>query len=81
HEGAAELLGAAHALWQSVGASPERLCYHAIWHERCTEQAQHALGRRAFAAAFQAGARLGPDRAVTSANESSAAEGESRPLG
>jgi hypothetical protein len=64
HERAAGLLGAAHALWLAVGATPEGLCYHAPWHERCADQAREALGRRAFAGAFRAGARLDPDRAV-----------------
>ncbi|MEV4014237.1 AAA family ATPase [Nonomuraea angiospora] len=65
HERAAELLGAAHALWQAAGASPERLCYHAAGHERCTRQARHALGKPAFTSAFRHGAKLGVARAVT----------------
>ncbi|WP_327581223.1 LuxR family transcriptional regulator [Nonomuraea sp. NBC_00507] len=64
HERAAELLGAAHVLWRVMGAAPERLSYHAVWHERCEQQACLALGRRAFSGAFRAGERLGPDRAV-----------------
>ncbi|MGW6504858.1 ATP-binding protein [Nonomuraea angiospora] len=64
HERAAELLGAAHALWQAAGASPERLSYHAAWHERCTRQARHALGKPAFTSAFRHGAKLGAGRAV-----------------
>ncbi|MEV0237440.1 AAA family ATPase [Nonomuraea sp. NPDC050786] len=64
HERAAELLGAAHALWQAAGASPERLCYHAASHVRCASQARRALGRAAFASAFRQGARLGTGRAV-----------------
>ncbi|MEV4576298.1 LuxR family transcriptional regulator [Nonomuraea jabiensis] len=64
HERAAALLGAAHAMWQAVGASPEWMTYHATWHERCTRQARAALGRSAFATAFRQGARLGPQRAA-----------------
>ncbi|MGP3964275.1 ATP-binding protein [Nonomuraea sp. 3N208] len=64
HARAAELLGAAHVMWRAAGSAPERLCYHAAWHERCAEQARRALGRRAFAGAFRAGERLGLDRAV-----------------
>ncbi|MGP3930081.1 ATP-binding protein [Nonomuraea sp. KM88] len=65
HGRAAGLMGAAHALWQAMGASPERLWYHAAWHEQCRERARRALGGRAFATAFRQGARLGQDRAVT----------------
>ncbi|MFG6191896.1 ATP-binding protein [Nonomuraea sp. JJY05] len=64
HDRAAELLGAAHAMWQVVGTSPEWISYHATWHERCTEQARAALGRSAFATAFRQGSRLGPQHAV-----------------
>jgi predicted ATPase len=69
HERAAGLLGAAHALWQAVGAAPERLCYHAAWHERCAEQARRALGGRAFDRSFHGGTRLGLERAVSYATE------------
>ncbi|MFI7705051.1 ATP-binding protein [Nonomuraea sp. NPDC049480] len=68
-ERAAGLLGAAHALWQAVGAAPERLCYHATWHEHCAEQARGVLGQRAFERAFQGGTRLGQERAVSYATE------------
>ncbi|TMR25276.1 LuxR family transcriptional regulator [Nonomuraea turkmeniaca] len=64
HERSAELLGAAHVMWRAVGAAPERLSYHAGWHENCAEQTRRALGGRAFAEAFRAGERLGLDRAV-----------------
>ncbi|MEV1178927.1 hypothetical protein AB0J09_62175, partial [Nonomuraea sp. NPDC049784] len=64
HDRAAELLGAAHAMWQAVGASPEWMSYHTTWHVRCTRQARRALGGPGFAAAFRQGARLGPERAV-----------------
>ncbi|MEU6785398.1 AAA family ATPase [Nonomuraea angiospora] len=74
HERAAELLGAAHALWQAAGASPERLCYHAAWHERCTRQARHALGKPAFTSAFRHGAKLGVERAVSYAIRPPAAQ-------
>ncbi|MET7330861.1 AAA family ATPase [Nonomuraea sp. NPDC005650] len=65
HERAAELLGAAHSLWQAAGAAPERLCYHATWHEQCARQARHALGKPAFTSAFRHGTKLGIERAVT----------------
>ncbi|MFI7632818.1 ATP-binding protein [Nonomuraea sp. NPDC049400] len=65
HERAAGLLGAAHALWQAAGASPERLCYHAPSHERCRDQTRRTLGRGAFTSAFRQGARLGTGQAVT----------------
>ncbi|GAA3204745.1 LuxR family transcriptional regulator [Nonomuraea helvata] len=64
HDRAAELLGAAHAMWQTVGASPEWMNYHMKSHERCTRQARCALGGPGFAAAFRQGARLSPERAV-----------------
>ncbi|MFI7132378.1 ATP-binding protein [Nonomuraea sp. NPDC050153] len=65
HERAAELLGAAHVMWQAVGTSPEWMSYHASWHRLCTEQARAALGRSAFATAFRQGSRLGPRRSVS----------------
>jgi non-specific serine/threonine protein kinase len=80
HDRAAELLGAAHALWQAAGASPERLCYHAAWHERCVRQARHALGKPAFTSAFRHGAKLGVERAVTYAVRSPEAQAELRHL-
>ncbi|MEV0231866.1 AAA family ATPase [Nonomuraea sp. NPDC050786] len=64
HDRAAQLLGAAHAMWQTVGASPEWTSYHTKWHERCTRQARRTLGGPGFAAAFHQGARLSPERAV-----------------
>ncbi|WP_113701387.1 ATP-binding protein [Nonomuraea lactucae] len=57
HRRAAWLLGAAHAMWQAADASPRRLQYHAVWHERCEDEARRALGERAFKAAFDDGAR------------------------
>ncbi|MFG3441353.1 ATP-binding protein [Nonomuraea sp. NPDC047897] len=57
HRRAALLLGAAHAMWQAVEASPQRLWYHAVWHGRCEDQARRALGERAFRSAFLEGAR------------------------
>ncbi|MEU8106123.1 AAA family ATPase [Nonomuraea muscovyensis] len=57
HRRAAWLLGAAHSMWQAIDASPRRLSYHAVWHERCEEQAFQALGERAFRAAFLEGAK------------------------
>ncbi|MFI6598544.1 ATP-binding protein [Nonomuraea sp. NPDC050536] len=59
HQRAAWLLGAAHALWQAVEASPDGLWYHAMWHERCVEQSRDRLGDRAFTALFRDGARHG----------------------
>ncbi|MEU0569025.1 LuxR family transcriptional regulator [Nonomuraea sp. NPDC005983] len=76
HERAATLLGAAHALWQSVDASPTRLSYHAVWHERCVAQARRALGDRAFAAAFREGAKLGPERVVAQGSTGQASVGQ-----
>ncbi|MFF5207550.1 ATP-binding protein [Streptosporangium sp. NPDC000396] len=69
HERAARMLGTAHALWQTMGASPTRLWPHVRAHEQCDVQARRALGERAFAAAFRGGAQLGLDRAVTYAIE------------
>ncbi|MEU4225921.1 LuxR family transcriptional regulator [Nonomuraea sp. NPDC026600] len=65
HEKAARLLGAAHSLWQAVDASPNRLSYHARWHERCVDQARDTLGDRVFAASFRDGASLGLERVLT----------------
>ncbi|MER6943644.1 AAA family ATPase [Nonomuraea sp. NPDC000554] len=79
HERAATLLGAAHMLWQSADASPTRLSYHAVWHERCVEQARRALGNRAFAAAFREGAKLGPVRVVAQASTGQASVGQAAP--
>ncbi|WP_431892758.1 ATP-binding protein [Nonomuraea sp. bgisy101] len=66
HERAAWMLGAAHALWQAVEASPTRLWYHARWHQRCAEKSREALGDRAFTAAFRAGAKYGLERRMFS---------------
>ncbi|MGN9841007.1 ATP-binding protein [Nonomuraea sp. H19] len=76
HMRAAALLGAANVLWQTTGAAPERLCYHAASHRHCARQARRALGRSAFAAAFRTGARLGPDRTVAYATGGSARTAE-----
>ncbi|MFE3448277.1 ATP-binding protein [Nonomuraea sp. NPDC059194] len=62
HERAARMLGAAHALWQAVEASPTGLWYHARWHEHCAAQSRRRLGERSFTAAFRDGARQGLDR-------------------
>ncbi|MFI6787474.1 ATP-binding protein [Nonomuraea sp. NPDC050383] len=64
HARAAWVLGAAHALWQAVDSSPTRLWYHAVWHERCADQARRALGDRDFTAAFRDGARHSLDHTV-----------------
>ncbi|KAB8189771.1 AAA family ATPase [Nonomuraea phyllanthi] len=64
HDRAAVLLGAAHALWQAVGASPEWVSYHALWHERCVGRSHRELGGAAFTSAFRRGARLGVEHAV-----------------
>ncbi|WP_170223066.1 ATP-binding protein [Nonomuraea turkmeniaca] len=69
HERAARLLGAAHDLWRAVAASPARLQFQAKSHQECVERARHALGPRAYTAAFRDGTRLGPSRAAAYALE------------
>ncbi|NUW41874.1 ATP-binding protein [Nonomuraea rhodomycinica] len=83
HERAAGLLGAAHALWQVVDASPNRLSYLAPWHEQCAARARRALGVRAYEAAFREGVRLGRDPRLLAdpgrAGPARAREGTGRP--
>jgi len=67
HEQAARALGAADRLWRGFDASPLRLGRHMQAHEQCERQARQHLGNRAFAAAFRAGARIGPEHAITEA--------------
>ncbi|MEV0235346.1 AAA family ATPase [Nonomuraea sp. NPDC050786] len=69
HERAARLQGAAHLLWEAVASSPLRLQYQARSHQECAERARHALGARAYTAAFRDGTRLGLARAVAYALE------------
>ncbi|MEV4115718.1 hypothetical protein AB0J64_49375, partial [Nonomuraea sp. NPDC049695] len=69
HERAARLLGAAHLLWEAVASSPMRLQYQARSHQECAERARHALGARAYTAAFRDGTRLALSRAVAYALE------------
>jgi non-specific serine/threonine protein kinase len=64
HDRATWLLGAAHALWQTVGSSPTRLSYHAHWHEHCKQESLRALGKRAFTVTFRAGAKAEVHQAV-----------------
>jgi len=71
HERAARLLGAAHDLWQVVTSSPSRPRFQVRSHQECVERARHALGDRAYAAAFREGARLRLPRAVAYALEES----------
>ena len=53
---AAQLIGAAQAAWQTIGAYI-RLRPLAIQHDECVTQLRERLGARAFAEAVQAGAR------------------------
>jgi non-specific serine/threonine protein kinase len=64
HDRAAQVLGAAHALWLKFGASPDRMWPHARWHENCERESRQALGNRAFAAAFRGGGKAALDQVV-----------------
>ncbi|WP_241032248.1 ATP-binding protein [Rhodococcus pseudokoreensis] len=57
-ERAAQLMGAAEALWQSVGSAPVHIPGLHIYHDECARQARGVLCGGTFDAAFRAGSRM-----------------------
>ncbi|NUW31978.1 LuxR family transcriptional regulator [Nonomuraea sp. SMC257] len=68
---AAELLGAAHMVWRSIGTSLSGLGHLARFHDRCEEELRHDLGDEGFAAGFRRGSELTLDAAAAYALEES----------
>ncbi|MDR8408438.1 LuxR C-terminal-related transcriptional regulator [Nonomuraea sp. 3-1Str] len=64
HERAARLLGALRAVWEAIGAPLSGYGHLARYHDDCERLAREALGRSAFEAAFEEGARLSYDDAL-----------------
>ncbi|MBP2328567.1 non-specific serine/threonine protein kinase [Kibdelosporangium banguiense] len=64
---AATLLGAAQALWHTIGASPATVRHLLGYHEECEQRMRHALGEQAFQAAFQRGMDLSLADAIADA--------------
>jgi DNA-binding CsgD family transcriptional regulator len=61
---AAELLGAAHMVWRSIGTSLPGLGHLADPHDRCETRLREALGDEAFTEAYARGSGFTLDRAV-----------------
>ncbi|MCP2242570.1 ATP-binding protein [Lentzea aerocolonigenes] len=64
---AAQLLGAAQALWHTIGASPATVRPMLAYHEECEKRVRLALGERAFRTVFQRGGDLALAEAITCA--------------
>ena len=76
HEYAAELLGAAEALWRSAGASLPGLGPVARAHTDCETGLKRALEPEAFAAAHARGGRFTPEQAIARALDEEPAASE-----
>ncbi|MEU5613033.1 ATP-binding protein [Streptomyces sparsogenes] len=63
----ARLLGSADAMWSATGASPSGFRHLAAVHDEVAARLRTALGTRAYAAAYRAGARLTADEATAAA--------------
>ncbi|MEV0521731.1 LuxR C-terminal-related transcriptional regulator, partial [Nonomuraea sp. NPDC050405] len=66
---AAELLGAAHMVWRSIGTSLSGLGHLAGLHDRCEELLRRGLGDEEFTAGFLRGSELTLDAAAAYALE------------
>ncbi|MET8763720.1 LuxR C-terminal-related transcriptional regulator [Lentzea sp. NPDC004782] len=55
---AANLLGAAHTLWHTLGASPATVRHMLAYHDECEQRTRRALGEQSFQIAFQRGTGL-----------------------
>jgi predicted ATPase/DNA-binding CsgD family transcriptional regulator len=67
---AANLLGAAHALWHTLGGSPATVRPMLGYHDECEQRTRRALGEQAFQTAFQRGMGLAlADAVVCALNE------------
>ncbi|KAK1177558.1 LuxR family transcriptional regulator [Streptomyces sp. NBS 14/10] len=63
----ARLMGAADAMWSSMGTSPSGFRHLAAVHDEVATRLRTDLGTRAYAAAYRAGARLTADEAAATA--------------
>lgn len=72
---AAQLLGAAHMVWQSIGTSLSGLGHLAGFHNRCEAELRRSLGDEAFTAAFTSGSELSLNHAIAYALEEESARG------
>ncbi|KAA1428660.1 ATP-binding protein [Nocardioides antri] len=61
---AAGLLGAADAIWRTFDAPMSGYLHLAHAHAQCEDVVRHTLGKQAYAAAFERGAQLTPERAT-----------------
>jgi len=63
-ERGAELLGAAQAVWRSIGTSLRGLGYMADFHDQCEARLRRGLGDEGFTRAYARGAELTPEAAA-----------------
>ncbi|WP_306454282.1 protein kinase [Rhodococcus sp. ACS1] len=63
-EHAAQLMGAAEGLWESVGSAPVHIPGLHVYHEECACQARNTLSSRCFDDAYQAGRQMTLEQAV-----------------
>ncbi|MFI7702249.1 LuxR C-terminal-related transcriptional regulator [Nonomuraea sp. NPDC049480] len=75
YEQAAQMLGAAHGVWRSIGTSLSGLRHLAGAHDRCEATLRQNLREGRFKAAFDRGAELTPDQAATLALDERGQEG------
>ncbi|WP_171075126.1 LuxR C-terminal-related transcriptional regulator [Nonomuraea basaltis] len=64
HEQAAQMLGAAHVVWRSIGTSLSGLRHLAGAHDRCESDLRRHLGEATFKAAFDRGTEFTLDQAA-----------------
>ncbi|MGN9847263.1 LuxR C-terminal-related transcriptional regulator [Nonomuraea sp. H19] len=69
YEQAAQMLGAAHAVWRSIGTSLPGLGHLAAAHDRCEATLRPHLREERFTSAFDRGSQLTPDQAAAFALE------------
>jgi predicted ATPase/DNA-binding CsgD family transcriptional regulator len=74
HQRAAVLFGAAHSIWQSLGASPAYYSTFAGMHDKHVGLVRSALGDDAFDAGFHKGRRMARDAALDYALEEAPAD-------
>lgn len=63
-EHAAQLMGAAEGLWESVGSAPVHIPGLHVYHEECANQARNTLSSRCFNDTYQAGRKMTLEEAV-----------------
>ncbi|GAA3236167.1 LuxR C-terminal-related transcriptional regulator [Nonomuraea helvata] len=67
HEQAAQMLGAAHMVWRSIGTSLPGLGHLAGLHDRCESAVRRHLKEATFKAAFERGSQFSLDKAAACA--------------